>query len=147
MALAFRNVDADPADPVRTWPVEAVRAALERGGLGDWRRLASEIRADPWGLLARRVAETTTVDPPYGSGPLLAAVLQRARADAEAAERAEVAAAIADLLDESGLSRAEFAAAIGTSVSRLSTYLSGWVTPSAALLVRMRRVVAQVRND
>ncbi|MGH3800441.1 MAG: helix-turn-helix domain-containing protein, partial [Pseudonocardiaceae bacterium] len=43
----------------------------------------------------------------------------------------------------SGMARAEFASAIGTSVSRLSTYLSGKVTPSAALLVRMRRVATR----
>jgi transcriptional regulator with XRE-family HTH domain len=40
---------------------------------------------------------------------------------------------------ESRLSRAEFASRIGTSPSRLSTYVTGKVTPSAALLVRMRR--------
>jgi transcriptional regulator with XRE-family HTH domain len=39
----------------------------------------------------------------------------------------------------SGLSRAEFAARIGTSPSRLSTYATGKVVPSAAMLVRMRR--------
>lgn len=43
------------------------------------------------------------------------------------------------------LSRAQFASQIGTSASRLSTYVNGKVTPSAALLVRMRRV-AERRN-
>lgn len=43
-------------------------------------------------------------------------------------------------MPESGLSRAEFASRVGTSASRLSTYVSGRVTPSAALLLRMRRV-------
>jgi transcriptional regulator with XRE-family HTH domain len=40
----------------------------------------------------------------------------------------------------SGLSKAQFAARIGTSPSRLSTYLNGKVTPSAALMVRVRRL-------
>ena len=37
------------------------------------------------------------------------------------------------------VTKAEFAAAVGTSASRLSTYLNGKVTPSAALLVRIER--------
>lgn len=44
------------------------------------------------------------------------------------------------LVDVSGLSLTEFASRMGTSVSRLSTYRSGRVTPSAALMTRMRRV-------
>lgn len=36
----------------------------------------------------------------------------------------------------SGLSRGEFAVEMGTSQSRLSTYLAGKVVPAAALLVR-----------
>jgi transcriptional regulator with XRE-family HTH domain len=44
---------------------------------------------------------------------------------------------------ESGLSRVDFAAASGTSPSRLSTYLNAKVTPSAALLVRFERVAAR----
>jgi hypothetical protein len=39
--LAFRNVDVSPTTPVSAWPLEAIQTALERGGLGDWRRLAA----------------------------------------------------------------------------------------------------------
>ena len=39
------------------------------------------------------------------------------------------------------MSKSTFARRIGTSGSRLSTYLNGSVVPSAALMVRMRRVV------
>lgn len=143
MALAFRNVDADPDDPVETWPAEAVRTALERGGLSHWRRLAAAIAADPWGPVARDVAEAVEIDPPYGSGPLMAAALDAARERAAQAERAEVAAEIGALVAASGLTGAQFAARIGTSPSRLSTYLRGAVVPSAALLVRMRRVAGR----
>ncbi|MGH3899287.1 MAG: helix-turn-helix domain-containing protein [Pseudonocardiaceae bacterium] len=52
-------------------------------------------------------------------------------------------AEIARLQVAFGMARAEFASTIGTSVSRLSTYLSGKVTPSVALLVRMRRVTTR----
>ncbi|MFN2496230.1 MAG: helix-turn-helix domain-containing protein [Pseudonocardiaceae bacterium] len=141
MSLTFRNIDVSPEDPVEIWPTEAVLTALERGGLGHWRRLTAAISEDPWGPVARRVEEALDVSRPYGVGVLMADVLAAARARAECAERAAVAAEITQLQAASGLTRAEFAAAIGTSTSRLSTYLSGKVTPSAALLVRMRRVV------
>ena len=141
MTLAFRNVDADPADPVETWPAEAVRTALEGGGLSHWKRLRASIIDDPWGPVARRVEEAIAVDPPYGAGPLFADVIADARARSETDERDAVAAEIQDLLDRSGLTRTEFASRIGTSTSRLSTYLTGRVTPSAALLVRMRRTL------
>ncbi len=141
MSLAFRNIDVSPEDPVELWPTEAVLTALERGGLGHWRRLTAAIDDDPWGPLARRVEEALEVSRPYGVGVVMADVLAAARRRAERAERAAVAAEITRLQAASGMDRAEFASAIGTSVSRLSTYLSGKVTPSAALLVRMRRVV------
>ena len=97
------------------------------------------VRDDPWGPVARAVEEAIAVDPPYGTGPLMAEVLQRAREDQDRLDRAEVATEIADLVRRSGLTRSEFASRIGTSASRLSTYLAGTVTPSAALMVRMRR--------
>lgn len=64
-----------------------------------------------------------------------------AREETEGAERRAVAAEVDQLVRASGLSRAEFASRIGTSASRLSTYATGKVTPSAALLVRMRRTI------
>ncbi|MGH3784498.1 MAG: helix-turn-helix domain-containing protein [Pseudonocardiaceae bacterium] len=143
MSLVFRNIDVSPEDPVEVWPTEAVLAALERGGLGHWRRLTAAINEDPWGPVARRVEEALEVSRPYGVGVVMADVLAAARRRAERAERSAVAAEITRLLAASGMARAEFASAIGTSVSRLSTYLSGKVTPSAALLVRMRAVATR----
>ena len=147
MPLAFRNVAADPRDPVETWPAEAVCTALERGGLSHWRRLAKAIRADPWGSVARAVEEAMAVDPPYGTAPLMAEILQEAREHQDRLDRAEVADEIADLVRRSGLTRTEFASRIGTSASRLSTYLAGTVTPSAALMVRMRRLGGRYATD
>lgn len=143
MTLRLRNVDADPDGPVEAWPAEAVRTAIERGGLAHWHRLAMAIDADPWGPVARRVEEAVAVDPAEGSGALLAEVLRVARDRAQASERAEVAGEITRLLAASGLTHARFASRVGTSASRLSTYLQGTVTPSAALLVRMRRVAGR----
>ena len=140
-ALAFRNVDASPDDPVVDWPLEAVQTALERGGLPHWRRLASAIRAQPWGQVARRVEEALSYSRPYGVAEAMERVIARARSDAETDERRAVADEVDRLIRDSGLSRAEFASRIGTSASRLSTYATGKVTPSAALMVRMRRTV------
>ena len=138
-ALTFRNVDASPEDPVSGWPLEAIQTALERGGLEHWRRLAEAIQAEPWGPVARRVEEVLTYSRPYGVAEAMERAIARARNDAETSERELVASEIDQLVRESGLSRAEFASRIGTSASRLSTYATGRVTPSAAMLVRMRR--------
>jgi predicted XRE-type DNA-binding protein len=142
-ALAFRNVDASPADPVSGWPQEAIQTALERGGLTDWRRLAAVIQAEPWGPIARRVEEVLAYSRPYGVAFAFERAIAQSREAAEMAERDAVAAEIRDLVARSGLSQAEFSSRLGTSPSRLSTYVSGKVTPSAALLLRMRRVAAQ----
>ena len=140
MTLRFRHLDVAPDAPVEDWPTEGVLAALERGGLGDWRRLATAVRADPWGPVARRLESALAASRPYGVAPLMDRVLAHARRDAEAAERAEVARRVRAHLGASGLGRADFAEAIGTSTSRLSTYLTGKVAPSSTLLVRMERV-------
>ena len=134
-ALSFRSLDASSDHALWRWPFEGVPAALERGALPDWRRLIAAIDADPWGTVAREVEEAQELELPYGVAPLLA----EARARAAQAERLVVASEIRALVERSGLSRAAFAERIGTSVPRLSTYLSGKVTPSAALVVRMRK--------
>lgn len=139
-ALAFRNVDASPDDPVSKWPQEAIQTALERGGLSHWRQLAVAIQAAPWGPVARQVEEILSYSRPYGVASAMERVIERAREETEKSERDAVAAEIDGLVRESGLSRTEFASRIGTSASRLSTYVTGKVTPSAALLVRMRHV-------
>jgi DNA-binding transcriptional regulator YiaG len=142
-ALRFRNITASVEDPVETWPFEGILAAVERGTLPDWRRLAAAIRADPWGPVAQQVLEALELSRPYGTTELLAAVVDQARQDAADAEREQVASEIRDLVARSGLSRQDFALRLGTSRTRLSTYMSGKVTPSAALMLRMRRVTTQ----
>jgi DNA-binding transcriptional regulator YiaG len=144
-ALKFRNITASVDDPVETWPFEGILAALERGTLPDWRRLAAAIRADPWGPVAQQVLEAVQLSRPYGTTELLTTVIERARQDATEAEREQVAAEIRNLVARSGLSKKEFALRLGTSRPRLSTYMSGKVTPSAALMLRMRRVTAQAQ--
>lgn len=142
-ALKFRNITASVEDPVETWPFEGILAAVERGTLPDWRRLAAAIRADPWGPVAQQVSEAIELCRSYGTAKLLTAVIECARQDAASAEREQVAAEIRELVGRSGLSRQEFALRLGTSRPRLSTYMSGKVTPSATLMLRIRRVASQ----
>ena len=143
MSVRFRNLDVGADAPVDAWPTEGVIAALERGSLGDWGRIATTVRNDPWGPLARRLEGALTATRPYGVAPLMERMLEDARRRAESDERAEVARRVDELLQASGLSRGAFAEAIGTSTSRLSTYVTGRVAPSSTLLVRMERVARQ----
>jgi DNA-binding transcriptional regulator YiaG len=140
-SLKFRNITASPDDPVDTWPFEGILAAVERGTLPDWRRLAAAIRADPWGPVAQQVLEAIRLSRPYGTTELLEGTVERARKLAADSERQDVASEVRNLVARSGLSKQDFAERIGTSRSRLSTYMSGKVVPSATLIVRMRRAV------
>lgn len=142
MPVQFRNVDASPADDVRTWPYEALVAVIDRGLVQDWRPVFVELRRSPWGRVARRVEQYLSYRHPDGVGTLFSLAIERARADADQAERAEVAARVRSAVARSGLTQQEFARLVGTSASRLSTYLNGKVTPSAAMLVRIERAAA-----
>lgn len=142
MTVAFRNVTARPTDPVGEWPTEAVRAALERGGLSEWRRIAEAIRSSPWGRTARQVEEVLSHSRPYGVAELLERTIATARGRAEAAERQAVAGELRALIASTGTTQAEFARRIGTSAPRLSSYVNAAVVPSATLMVRARKVAA-----
>jgi len=79
MALTFRNLTTDPDSSVGTWPTEAVQTVLERGDLGDWRRLVAEIDREPWGRTARQVEEVLSHTRPYGIAEAMESVIARAR--------------------------------------------------------------------
>ena len=145
--LVFRNVDASPSDSVTDWPIEAIQASLERGGISEWRRLVTEIRAHPWGIVARRVEGVLAHSRPYGIAKAMERAISVARSNTEAEERKAVAAEVRRLVTTSDLSRTEFASRIGTSSSRLSTYATGKVTPSATLMLRMARAAGDADPD
>ncbi len=90
MPLSFRNIDISPDDPVEIWPLEGVITALERGGLSHRRRLTADIKADPWGRVARNVLEALQVTQPYGVAPLMESVIAHARQAASDDEHAQV---------------------------------------------------------
>lgn len=79
MDLQFRNLNAEPSDPVSTWPYEGVVTCLERGLLPDLARLAAEIRRDPHGRVAQDVVTYLGYSRPRGIAPLFDRVLADAR--------------------------------------------------------------------
>ncbi|MDR0592958.1 MAG: helix-turn-helix domain-containing protein [Bifidobacteriaceae bacterium] len=135
MKLKFRNITATPAGPVSSWGVEGMAAALERGGLVHLQRVVRQAVADPYGDVALDLddAAAAVASPLAG---LAAEILERARGG----PRAEVAHRVRLAVAQSGLTARQFAARLGTSQSRLSTYASGKVVPSAALLVAIERL-------
>jgi DNA-binding transcriptional regulator YiaG len=147
VVLAFRNLAITPDAPVSQWPTEGVQTALERGDLADWHRIVAEIGTHPWGRTARQVEEVLSHSRPYGIAEAIELALSAARNRAEASEREAVAAEIREAVRRSGLGRAEFAAQIGTSASRLSTYAAGKVVPSATLMVRIKRLADHARSE
>ena len=146
MTLRFRNLEISPDQPVSEWPGEAVLTALERGSLKDWRRLARAVQEDPWGQTARQIEQALRVSRPYGIAPAMERAIEDARRRKSERERREVARRVQELIAESGLGRKEFAERVGTSTSRLSTYATGRVVPSAAMLLRMEQLAERGRQ-
>jgi hypothetical protein len=139
---AARPVPRPPTDdrPVEFWPTAQIRAALETDDLTVWQRIVVAIKRDPYGRTARQVEEVLDSARPYGVSKALAEVLIRTREHLEANECAEVARHIQVLLDRSGLGAAEFASRIGVPADQFAKYLSGATSPSASLMIRMRRL-------
>jgi hypothetical protein len=146
MPVTFRNVDASPSDDVRTWPYEALVTVIDRGLVGDWQPVFAELRRSPWGEVARRVERYLSYRDPDGVSVLFALAIERARANVDHENRAEVAARVRAAVARSGLTNAELARLVGTSASRLCTYASGKVVPSAAMLLRIERAAEETRR-
>lgn len=130
----------DTYQPLEFWPTVAIRSAMEDGDIATWKRIAAALKRDPYGRTARQVEEILESARPYGISKALSEVLDRARTVLEANERAEVAHHVKLLMDRSGLGQQEFASRIGVVSQDLTAYLDGDVSPSASLMIRMRRL-------
>jgi len=126
--------------PVEFWPTSSIRAALETDDLTVWQRIVTAIKRDPYGRTARQVEEVLDTAHPYGVSKAMAEVLTRTRQHLEETECAEVARHVRLLLERSGLAQEEFASRIGVPIDQLASYLGGAVSPSASLMIRMRRL-------
>ena len=103
--------------------------------------LSPHARALGYRLDARAVTGSTNDD--AGAARVLRLALERARAS----EAEHVGWRIREYVWRASMTQAEFARAVGTSPSRMSTYLSGSVTPSAVMLERMRRVAEETSGS
>ena len=139
---SFRNIGATPNDPVVQWGFEGLLAAIERGSMRLWDRIATEVREQPYGAVARLLAEEVIAAVSHAGGgrELFLQVLARARRCSVQDAKLEVANRLRSLLGRSALSQRDFAAHLGTSTRRLNTYINGKVTPAADLLVRAERI-------
>lgn len=126
--------------PVEMWSTAAIRSALEGGDIATWQRIVVALKRDPYGRTARQVEEVLEGAQPYGISKALVEVLDRARAHLEADECAEVARHVGLLVERSGLGPQEFASRIGVPTEELTAYLDGKTSPSASLMIRMRRL-------
>jgi transcriptional regulator with XRE-family HTH domain len=135
-----RRPGDDPDQPVEFWPTAAIRSALQSGDIETWKRIAAALKRDPYGRTARQVEEVLEGTRPYGIAKALWEVLERARAHLEANERTEVARHVRVLIERSGLGQQEFASRIGVAPEDLAAYVDGSVSPSASLMIRIRRL-------
>ncbi|WGX97285.1 helix-turn-helix domain-containing protein [Nocardioides sp. L-11A] len=148
-ALVLEDVDPAPASVPAAPPVLTVGqllGLLARGSVAQWRAQLGVVAASPWGPDAHELLRLAG----RSRSARVQAVVERSvalcRERREAAERALVARDIKECIVRAGVSQRVFAAQIGTSPSRLSTYVTGAVVPSATMLLRIRRVSRRLRD-
>ena len=143
MVVQFTRLTTSWHDPIDQWPYEAVVTTMERGLVSDWQPILRDLRARPFGRIARYVTHYAKNPDDKAAAAFFAEALRRARVAQEESEREEVIRRIRRAIDATERSQADFAKVIGTSASRLSTYLSGQVTPSATMLIRIENLARE----
>ncbi len=121
-------------------------ALIRNGTVRAWRAALAPVAANPWSPYADRLADLAD----RAGLPVVAQSLRDCRTvyqlRREEKDRIAVGREIRRLVAISGLTQREFAAYVGTSPSRLSTYAAGKVTPSAAMLLRMQRAARMLET-
>jgi predicted XRE-type DNA-binding protein len=133
MGVRFRNLTVDPSDPVAEWGVEGMLTAIDRGGLAEWQRMVRAAVADADGVVAGDLREALDLAESTSSAAAVRVLLEHA----QSTSRERTVDRIRQLFLSTEYSQAEAAERLGTSRSRLSTYLAGKVMPSAEFLVRL----------
>ncbi|MEZ0578103.1 helix-turn-helix domain-containing protein [Nocardioides sp. MH1] len=154
--VAARSIDAAAAlllegvEPDEFLPLVRTRAELlgliDTGSVLEWRHHLAMIAANPWSPYAAHLAGLADqVDRPQ-AGLAIERAADLCRGQHREREREQVAEQVRRLVEASGVSQRQFAQWAGTSPSRLSTYLSGAVTPAATLMLRMTRTSRLLRE-
>ena len=135
--------DIDPNTPA-PMPESAHELLLvvQKQGVPEWRRLLAIVASNPWGPEVTHLAGLAREAELSAPAHAIEWCAKVYRKRFEEAERLEVAKEIRRLVAISGCSQRQFAQYIGTSPSRLSTYVNGLVTPSAAMMLRISRAAA-----
>jgi len=119
---------------------DAVRC-VDRGNIEAWRaQIAILAASSPWMPYSTTLRDLLLEGDRPTHAQAWAAAVGYYREQAERRERQLVAREVRRLVVDSGCSQRHFAAMIGTSPPRLSTYVNGVVAPSATMMVRIRRV-------
>jgi transcriptional regulator with XRE-family HTH domain len=138
IALLHEGVDLDLYLPVIRTEAELL-GVVDGGSVLEWRHHLAMIAASPWSPYPRHLVDLAG----QADRPEVAEVVDRftevCREHNKEREREQVAEEVRKLVSESGVTQRQFAYWVGTSPSRLSTYVSGRVTPSASLMLRMAR--------
>lgn len=132
--MKFRNLDASPEDPVSTWGVEGMLTAVDRGGLSQWRRIAAAVREQPYRDAARDLEQALVLAESAGAVALLKHALESARTS----DKDRFALEFRSVLDQLGMTHQAAAEFLGTSRSRISSYCSAAVMPSAMAYWRLQ---------
>jgi DNA-binding transcriptional regulator YiaG/DNA-binding transcriptional ArsR family regulator len=126
---------------------EQLMDLIHHGNARRWRAALLPLIESPWGPYGEHIVRLAK----DAGHDAIAELLQDCRKDfrtrQEQRERDAIAREIRRLVAISGLTQRQFAAQIGTSPSRLSTYVNGRVIPSAAMLLRIRRVAHAQRRS
>ncbi|MFT4157393.1 MAG: helix-turn-helix transcriptional regulator [Microbacterium sp.] len=139
MPLHFRNIDATPDDPVDQWGFEGMLAAIDRGYASHWRKLVSADAADPH--LRPVFDEARDAAESRATVALRDAVLERELLTASELALARLRSAYRG----TRMTQAELTDRLGTSRSRLNTYLNGKVTPAMDVFVAVEQIAEQYR--
>ena len=143
--LVLSEVDPTRPGPLLRTP-EDVISTWDHGGIRAWRGQVAIIASNPWAPYGNELMELALAAGRPAPVHAIDEAVKVYRSRFERRERELVAREIRQLVAMSGLSQREFAAMAGTSASRLSTYVNGLVTPSATMMVRIRRVSELVQN-
>lgn len=138
VALLAEGVDPDEFLPVIRTAAE-LRGLVDGGTVLEWRHHLAMIAASPWSPYAQHLVDLSDVIERPLAGEVIDRYTGLCRDRHKDSEREHVADEVRHLVHASGVTQRQFAQWVGTSPSRLSTYVSGAVTPSAALMLRMTR--------
>jgi hypothetical protein len=132
------NGTTQPPIPLPRSP-DALRQLVDQYGVLAWLGLLVNVAAQPWAPDSTRLADLAREAGLPGAADVVDECARLHARRREDDERREVADEIRRLIATGGCSQRQFARHIGTSASRLSTYVNGIVVPSATMMVRIRR--------